>query len=356
MSLPFLMQVPARFLGAYLAGVVVRRGCLLMNSGTGKIVGHLVELGHSARVLDVIPFSRLAALAKVAGTIATQYRLGRIEDIARLSDERLCDIQQSLALSHLKLGDIQHSLNYLHLIGSIGAVASVANLGVSVAGFAVVLRRLDRLEHNLNRGMDRLRGEVEKVRLTLDMLQMADLRAAWEMLGIAGQTDRPGRSASLLQDADRMFQKFRHYYHCLITELQPWTRPELSLPQLRELFGRYFSCALGELEANFLLHDFSHWHRRHELICVQLRTACQFDPCEAFHVRAHNSGILPTDELNDLEEEAALAWDFCKENRDRIETAAEEVKWLERREITPGGYLQTLLAATEEGIVLVPHD
>lgn len=116
-----------------------------------------------------------------------------------------------MSLSHLKLGEIQDSLNFLHLIGSAGAVAGIANLGVSVAGFAEVLRRLNRLEHNLNQGMDRLRAEVEKVRLTLDMLQMAELRAAWELLGAAEQTDRPGRSADLLQDADKTFHKYRYY-------------------------------------------------------------------------------------------------------------------------------------------------
>lgn len=47
---------------------------------------------------------------------------------------------------------------------------------------------------------------------------------------------------------------------------------------------------------------------------------------------------------------------FRKENGDRIETATEEVMWLERWGITPAVYLQTLRAATEEGIVLVPHD
>lgn len=128
------------------------------------------------------------------------------------------------------------------------------------------------------------------------------------------------------------------------------------MPQLRELYGRYFAYALAKLGANFRLHDFSHWRRRHELICGQLRTACKYDPREAFHVRAHNSEFLSTAELNDLKEEATIAWDFCKENRDRIETAAEEVMWLERRGITPTEYLQTLRAATEEGVMLVPHD
>jgi hypothetical protein len=187
------------------------------------------------------------------------------------------------------------------------------------------------------------------------MLAMAELRAAWELLGAAEQTDRPARSAALLHEADKTFQKYRHYYSCLITELQPWARTELSLPQLRELLGRYFACALAELEANFRLHDFAHWHRRHELICGQLRLAAAFDPREAFHVRAHQGGYLTTDELQGLREEAALTRDFCKENVDRIETAAAETKWLERREIAPEGYLQTLRTASEEGIVLVPH-
>jgi hypothetical protein len=356
MSQLFAMRIPAYFLADYLAGKVLRYGCILKDSGTGRIVGHLVELGRAGRVLDALPLGPLSALARVAEAVATQYRLGKIENIARLSDERLQGIQQSLALSHLKSGEIQQGLNHLHLIGSIGAAASVAGLGVSVAGFALVLRRLDRLENSLNQGMDRLRAAVERVRLTLDMLQMAELRAAWELLGTAEHTDLPGRTPDLLQAADKTFQKYRNYYFDLITLLRPWAGPELSLPQLRELYGRYFACALAELEANFLLHDFSHWHRRHELICGQLRTAGGFSPAEAFQVRAHAAGLLTTAELQALREEAALTRDYCKENVDRIETAAEETKWLERRGIAPREYLQSLRAASEDGPVLVSHD
>lgn len=152
MSLPFPMQVPVRFLSAYLAGGVVRYGSILKDSSSGRIVGHLVDLGQNARVLDTMPLGPLSHLAKAAKTVATEYRLGTIENVAQLSEERLHGIQQSLSLSHLKLAEIQHGLNCLQLIGSIGAVASIANLGVSVVGFSMVLRRLNRMEHNLNQG------------------------------------------------------------------------------------------------------------------------------------------------------------------------------------------------------------
>src|SRR6185312_3453030 len=61
-------------------------GSILKDGGTDKIVGHLVELGRITRVLDAIPLGPLSALAKAAGAVATQYRLGRIENIARLAD------------------------------------------------------------------------------------------------------------------------------------------------------------------------------------------------------------------------------------------------------------------------------
>jgi hypothetical protein len=44
----------------------------------------------------------------------------------------------------------------------------------------MVVRRLGHLEHNLNEALGRLKAEVERVQLTLDLLQMAELRSAWE--------------------------------------------------------------------------------------------------------------------------------------------------------------------------------
>jgi hypothetical protein len=83
---------------------------------------------------------------------------------------------------------------------------------------------------------------------------------------------------------------------------------------------------------------------------AQLRTVCGFDPCEVFRVRAQEAGFLMMDELQGLQEETVFTRDFCKENLDRIETASEEMKWLEQRGIMPVEYRRTLRATAANGL------
>ena len=246
-------------------------------------------------------------------------------------------------------------LEQLQLVGSVGAVAGIAGLGVSVAGFAVVLRRLKRLEQNLNGAMGRLRAEVEQLHLMFDMLQMAELTLAWQSLDGASHTDRPERRAELLKDADRCFQKYRNYYYALIMVMGPLNRPELTLPQVRELYGRFFCCALAELEANFLLHDFAQWHYRHEAIGRQLADACAADWVAVLRCRVEALGSVTQAELDALKQQILVTRDVCRENHERILTAKGEVDWLDRHGVAPAEYLRALRDVREgRGIRLFP--
>jgi hypothetical protein len=329
MAIP--MGIPAEFLQAVKDGLVIRYGCILKEVGTGRIVGHLKELTGLARVLSSVPLG--PALAGASGVAQIWQRLD----------------------THHQLGQVRQQLGHLRLVSSVGAVASVAGLGVSVAGFAVVLRRLERLEQRLNQGMERLRAEVERLHLRLDLLQMAELETAWQQLDGASRTDRSERAAELLKGADRTFHKYRNYYHALIAGLRPARRTQLTLPQVRELHGRYFACAAAELEANFLLHDFAQWHYRHEVIVGQLDEVCGPGAKELLQERADALGLVGASELQDLAEQAEVTHDVCREGRDRILTAREEVRWLEGQGLAPAEYLRALRAVPEDGIAFLRH-
>jgi hypothetical protein len=231
----------------------------------------------------------------------------------------------------------------------------VAGLGVSVAGFAVVLRRLDRLEANVNAAMERIRAEVERVRLKLDMLEMAEFRAAWERLAGARQSADVSRPGELIKAADQTFQKYRNYYYSLLREVRPLGRPEVPVAAVRELFGRLFACGQAELEANLLLGDFEHWYFRHERISAQVAEVCAIQPEAVFRERAAAGGLLTSAELRQLRDEVAMTRDFCAESLARVSTADHEVRWLEARGAAPEGYLAALSQAPDVGIVMVPH-
>jgi hypothetical protein len=169
------------------------------------------------------------------------------------------------------------------------------------------------------------------------------------------RTDRPERAAELLKGADRTFRKYRNYYHTLIAGLRPAGQPQLTLPQVRELHGRFFACAAAELEANFLLNAFAPWHYRHEVIAWQLDEVCGPSAKELLRERADALGLVGASELRDLAEQAEVTHDACRECRDRIQTAREEVRWLEGQGLDPAEYLRVLRAAPEDGIAFLRH-
>jgi hypothetical protein len=301
-----------------LDGTLARPGCVLKEVANGRIVGHLKELAGLERALSLFPLNPLLSGASAVA------QFGR------------------WAETHAQLKHIQDMLTRLQLVGGVGALASAAGLGVSVAGFAVVLRRLERLEQNLNQALDRLRADVERLHLKLDMLQMAELRAAWEQLAGAGRTDRPGRGTEMLRHADRCFRTYRNYYHALIEELRPAGRAQLSLPQVGELYGRYFACAVAELEANFLLPDLRQWHCRHEAICRQLAVLSGLDVRQMLRDRVDALGLTTDAEREEMADQAVRIRDTVRESHDRIVTAGEEARWLARRRLAPGEYLRCL--------------
>jgi hypothetical protein len=68
---------------------------------------------------------------------------------------------------------IAPALEALQLVSAIGAAASVANLAVSIAGFAAVLHRLERIEGKLDAMLATLRGDLADLSSKLDDVQMA---------------------------------------------------------------------------------------------------------------------------------------------------------------------------------------
>ena len=325
MAIP--MEIPAALLRAVIDGRAVRYGCVVKDGATGRILGHLKEVGRLSETLASIPL----------GPVTTAVQIGQWID------------------THGQLRHIRQTLDHLQLISSVGAVASVVGLGVSVAGFALVLRRLDRLESGLNAAMGKLQSVVERLHLKLDLLQMAELRTAWEQLTGADRTTPGGRRDDLLASADRVFQKYRHYYHALIRELAPVMRAELPLPQARELYGRFFACCQAELEANLALGDFDQWFFRHDRITAQCTELGAVAARDIIHTRIDGSTLFTDAERTVLGQDAVLTAEFCRENRVRLATSDAEARWLEKAGIAPAEYLGELHQISEPRLIFVPH-
>jgi uncharacterized BrkB/YihY/UPF0761 family membrane protein len=70
-------------------------------------------------------------------------------------------------------------------IATVGALASVANLGVSMAGFAAVLHSLSRIESKLDEVLSEVhhvRQTVQRMHMEQSALSLARIHAAYECL------------------------------------------------------------------------------------------------------------------------------------------------------------------------------
>lgn len=145
MSIPF--EIPASLLTRYASGDLVRSGTLLREVGTGRIVAHLQETAAFTRVAG----SGLNPASMAANGIQI-YQNEQIK--AGLA------LVQSLQVANLALTGI--------------------GIGVSVAGFAVVCRKLDRIESRLGEiaaALKRVTKGIEAIQDHLVRSELAALRA-----------------------------------------------------------------------------------------------------------------------------------------------------------------------------------
>jgi hypothetical protein len=159
----------------------------------------------------------------------------------------------------------------------------------------------------------------------------------------------------LIKDTDQTFQKYRNYYYSLIREMRPLEKLDVPIAAVRGLFARFLVCGQAELDANLLLGDFKQWNYRHKQILAQLAEAFRFERKEVFRGRASAAGLLTSNEHKALQAEVVMTHEFCKESLARIETADQEVRWLEAQRINPEEYFASFKRAPDVGVVMIPH-
>ena len=140
------MQIPAQFLHVVAQGAARRYGCIIKDQATGRILGHLKEVGKWANALPSLPLNPVSTAVEIAQWLSTQSQLSAIRE----------------------------TLHHLQLMTSVGAAASVAGLGVSAVGFGLVLRRLERLEEHVNAGIHNILVQIDKLGRKMTLLVKRD--------------------------------------------------------------------------------------------------------------------------------------------------------------------------------------
>jgi hypothetical protein len=227
---PLAFEVPAKFANAAL---YARHGALIKNVVDGRIVGHVQEVGRLGGMLGNLPVGGVdpfSAGLKVLG----------------------------MAQSHRQHKQVMSALKTLNLISSIGAVASVANLGVSVAGFAMTIRRLNqanaKLDILLGQG-GRFEKRLKDLSLKADMMAMAELNSSIDEMLLMRVSKDGARRRSAIQRAIERLGRLRQYYAQLLATNVAEVAGTDGTQAVWEAQERLVAAAQGELLGEFLLED-----------------------------------------------------------------------------------------------------
>lgn len=139
-AVPF--DIPLQYLSRVDAGELIRYGGILKNAETGKIVAHLQETG----VFDVA-WSNAAGLMPGALCNAGSMVPGVGAVLNALQAHR----------TDTKLNGLTNMVSNLQTLNLVGTVASVAGIGVTVIGTAMVLQRISAV----NRGIEQLEAKID---------------------------------------------------------------------------------------------------------------------------------------------------------------------------------------------------
>ena len=126
-QIPF--HIPQQFIAAWNSGALQQVGALLKDVETGQIVGHLQETG---------------AFQNAIGSLAG----GPVGSVANVTGQAV-----GLAQNHLmakQLMALQSSLGSMQSMQMLTAVSSVVGIGVTVASTAVILSKMQAIDHKIS--------------------------------------------------------------------------------------------------------------------------------------------------------------------------------------------------------------
>ena len=238
--IPLTFTIPAELSNPLL---YERFGAVIKHVGTGQIAGHVQELG-GWNLLSKLPIPGGNPIG-----LATE------------------------AVQMAQLQHIQQTLNTVQTLATVGAVASVASLGVSVAGFAVVIQKLRRMEGKLDRVLAetaRVRKLVERLHVNVDALPMAVLSARLEEVSMARLYDEQRRRDSLRDSVEKLAE-LRHFYGALLADPEFCAFGTDNMLALLDTQERLMAACQGELHAEFLLGGdprvlTTRWHHQQDVI------------------------------------------------------------------------------------------
>ena len=225
--MPLLFDIPPHLLSRVTAGEVVRYGTILKETRTGTILAHLQETGTLHRTLSnplINPFS-------VASSVLGNYQLHRL-DVKVDEVLQLLDLMNGMQVANLALSGL--------------------GIGINVAGFALINKRLDRLAFDVAEIRDLLEKFVDE----LNRQRLIDLEnrlRAQLQNGDDGWYVQKNRSNHLWQRVADELLDMLFQYEALINKT--FNANPVNLELLAYLLQRYRTVASTRVKCLMLLDE-----------------------------------------------------------------------------------------------------
>jgi len=337
-SIPF--EPPDRFLTELLAGSLRRIGTTIRDAQTGRMVGHLQET-------RLLPELMQKCLPTAGGGPA-----GFILQAGQLVSSIGANIQ---------LEQVKTMLLALKLMTGATLAASVAGIGVSAAGFALVLRRLGQLEHNLA-GVQR---EVVAARLVAERI---DIRIATHDWARIESLLTRGDEAWVRSDADKVWKDLegpldqeQHYWRGLVGgQVAPsiFLDPHFTLEQAAAAYESALTLAATRIQTLLLLeqhaaarHHAREFHQWHDRSLSTLRPVA-IASARSRQV-AEDDGISEQDARSKLLQQSSEIIDSVREIELHVAERPAVIQNLMERGIKGRAYVEALRDCTEVPVLIL---
>lgn len=315
--------IPPELQAMWEAGKLIRRGALLVNAHGGGIVAHLQETGAFSAIQPL--GSVLSSLTGVtsAGSLVT----GAISVVQNEQIKRRIDTMQSM------LGAM-HGLQLATLVGSI------ASIGVSAAGTAIVCQRLDKLRQDVQLTQDSVLAFRDEWR-AYELQQLLE-RATNRIERVNGASARRDPKP-LLTEAEQVLQETFDAMHNRVKLL--YTREAIPIDSLRLLLDGMAVTGGAQIKALFLLDD---------------PTAAKDEALRQFQKLARLTTDMPADLLAERMGGTELAEQHARdvavtlsETRHRVASLPSLVDHLDRQGISARGYLEAAKAEADAPLMIL---
>lgn len=206
LGLAVAREIPLAFVPSLLSGAFNVHGGVIRN-GLGQIVGHLATPATASSIASLIPGLNTLTSAINTGQI---YAVGRnVKLVQGTVDTVLSATMANTAL----LQQVQQTISTTLSVSMAGTALSGLGLVTSVAGFAYLSHRLDKVDAKLAQ----LEKQIKEIRHLIQSQQKAQLHTAIDCLRQSELTSNKKLRHELLMQSKSNFTTLAHYYRELWT-------------------------------------------------------------------------------------------------------------------------------------------